>query len=177
MNTIILQFSTTPLATSGMIRAFIRSKFSHVDLVVTPEAHRTGLPDHGSYRPYALLGASEPGGVAIRPPNYHEFLRRHRMTLVTDKAAEYYKLIATQVGKPFDHQSMIRTIDLNWTDWRDDGSWFCVELLAWGLEKIGFWQRRHPINIDLIHVTPEDLIKYLAGEFDPNEFAREYHDN
>lgn len=168
MDHVTLQFSTSTAWQSGVIRALTKSAFSHVDLVIPAGVQ-------GAPAPYGLLGASDPGGVIIRVPNYHDFLRRRRMKLYTIKAGEILNLAFTQLGKPFDHDALSRVFDFNWReDWRDDGKWYCAELIAWILERVDLWyQRRFPVKLDLVHVTPEDLIKYLAGEYDPDEFAKE----
>jgi len=168
-----LQFSTTGAWQSGLIRLATRSEFSHVDMVVPPGL--AGL-DALTPKPYGLLGASDPGGVMIRPPNYHAFLKRKRLTLVTDKAEAIIRRWATQVGKPFDDQALQRTFDLNWGDeWRDPDKWYCAEGVDWALLEEGFFDGRpFPVVVRLNHVTPEDIINQLAGEFDPAEFAKEY---
>jgi hypothetical protein len=171
-----LQFSTTPLAASGLIRVATKSKFSHVDVVVPrglDPALDVFLPADASY---GLLGASDPGGVMLRQPLYHQFLRRHRMTLVTDLADEFFQVMKGEIGKPFDNTALLRALDPNWrgADWKDNGSWFCAELVAWALLRIGFWKhRKWDVEINLYNVTPEDILKYLAGDYDPVEFDRE----
>lgn len=173
MDSIQLQFSTSMHWQSGVIRLATRSEFSHVDLVVPPGID--ALSGLVGAHPYGLLGASDPGGVAVRPPNYHQFRKMRRMTLITDAADAIFKRAASQLGKPFDQTALYRSFDRNWTDqWRDDEAWFCVELIAWVLVSEGFWDhRRYPVDIGLSHITPEDLIKYLAGEYDPEEFRRD----
>lgn len=171
LDRITLQFSTSPLSISGLIRVATRSAFSHVDVVIQP-----GFPGIESLipKPYGLLGSSDPGGVTIRNPNYQEFLRRHRMTLVTDKADAIVELLKKELGKPFDNDALLRVFDPNWKDWKDDGKWFCVELLVYVLLKADFWSHRpYPVHININHITPEDMLKYLAGEYDPAEFSRE----
>lgn len=166
-----LQFSTTPLAVSGAIRIATRSDFSHVDVVMNP-----GFPGLESLtpEPYGLLGASDPGGVMIRRSNYQHFLHRRRLTLETDKADAIVQALASQIGKPFDNESLLRVFDPNWRDWRDNGKWYCAELVAWALEEANFWDRRDwAMNINKAHITPEDILLLLAGEFDPAEFAKE----
>lgn len=180
LDRIILQFSTTPLTISNAIRLATKSKFSHVDLVVPRGAFAQFEPIFESLMPdetpYGLLGASDPGGVIIRPPQYHVFLRRHRMTLVTDKAEAFFSACAAEIGKPFDNTALLRVFDPNWkgADWRDNGAWYCVELMMAKLLKVNFWEhRKYPIDANLNNVTPEDMIKFLAGEFDPKEFEEE----
>ena len=110
-----LQFSTTPLWQSGVIRLLSHSHYSHVNVVIPPGfPNLEGLTPH----PYGLLGASDPGGVMIRDPDYHVFKTRRRLTLITDKADKIVEAMATQIGKGFDDEALHRVIDLNWRDWR-----------------------------------------------------------
>jgi hypothetical protein len=179
MDSIVLQFSTSTAWQSGLIRVVTKSEFSHCDVVVTAEAARevgiSGLMPFG--QPYGLLGASDPGGVMIRGPSYHQFRLRRRMTLKTDKAADVLKRLVTQIGKPFDNEALVRTYDLNWgPEWRDPDKWYCIELVIWALLEEGFFETRPwPVAVRLNHITPEDGINLLAGEFDPSEFGRDYN--
>lgn len=172
-----LQFSTSTAWESGVIRLLTKSEFSHVDVVVpvgTPGLEALMPKD----APYGLLGASDPGGVMIRRPDYQPFRLRRRMTLVTDKADAILDRVASQIGKPFDHDSLKRTFDLNWSDeWQDTSKWYCVELVVWALLTENFFDNRsHPVVVSTSHLTPQDAILLLAGEFDPKEFANDYYD-
>ncbi len=175
-----LQFSTTSLTISNAIRIATKSKFSHVDLLIPRGSFKPldSLIPEGE--PYGLLGASDPGGVMIRPPMYHDFYRRHRMTLKSDKTEAFFNALADELGKPFDHTALLRVFDPNWKakDWMDNGAWYCVELLMAKLLKVNFWShRKYPLDVNLNNVTPEDLLKFLGGEYDPGEFEQEVGDS
>jgi hypothetical protein len=173
-DSITLQFSTTSLWQSGVIRLASRSKFSHVDVVVP-----AGFPGLEALtpKPYGLLGASDPGGVMIRAPNYHAFKSARRMTLTSNgpgEADEFIKAIASKIGETFDHGALYRTFDQNLTNWDVDASWICVELMTWGLLEIGYWDYEpHPVIMNLNSCTPEDLIKWLRGRYDPVQWNQE----
>lgn len=144
------------------------SPFSHVDVIVPP-----GLPnlENLTPKPYGLLGASDPGGVMIRTPNYHEFKTRRRISIQTDKADIFIQKMASQIGKPFDDEALYRVIDLNQRDWRAKEKWFCSELVTWALEESGFF----PYNLAVTknRITPADLLLLLNPYFDPVELERE----
>jgi len=171
MDQLTLQFSTTSWAGSGAIRIATRSDFSHVDVVIPPGI--AGL-ENLTPKPYGLLGAAEPGGVQIRPPDYQRFIHKRQLTLVTDKAGAIIKALATQIGKPFDHDALKRVFDPNFRDWEDNGKWYCAELVMWGLlEGDYFAHRSYPVNISIGHVTPEDILGVLAGDYDPAQFVKD----
>jgi hypothetical protein len=170
LDRLTLQFSTTPLWQSGLIRLMSHSRFSHVDAIIKP-----GFPGIEAItpKPYGLLGASD-NGVMIRVPNYHVFKERRRITLETDKADAIVDALVSQLGKPFDEEALHKAIDLNWRDWRDDGSWFCSELMMWALEEAGYFDdEKYPPKVDKNRVTPADLLLVLRGRFDPEEYAQD----
>ncbi len=171
MDRLQLQFSTTTHWASGLIRLMTHSHFSHIDAIIPP-----GFPGLESLtpKPYGLLGASDPGGVMIRTHDHYPFKRRRRITLVTDKADEIIRLMATQIGKPFDSTAMARVIDLNQRDWRMKESWFCAELICWALEEAGFFP--YPLVQSKNRVTPADLLLILNPYFDPVELTQEVTD-
>ncbi len=175
MDNFILQFSTTSVWQSGGIRVLTRSPYSHVDLVIPPGIE--GL-DGLTPRPYGLLGASDPGGVLIRPPHYHEFKIRRRMTIKSDKTDAFIKTMAGEIGMPFDFENLYRAFDPNWKGhWTDNGRWYCSELVTWALLEVDFWDYGpYPISLDLAGITPLDLIQLLCTRYDPVEWNQEVTD-
>ena len=156
---IILQFSTSHAWQSEIIRFMCHSPFSHVDVIV---------PDPP--RPHGCLGASDPGGVMIRPGDYQKFKTRRRATIVTEKAGAIIDLIQSQIGKPFDPKAMKAVLSSEPRDWRDPSAWFCSELVVWALERAGFFSH---LIVPKNRVTPADLLLLLNNWIDPVEFARE----
>jgi hypothetical protein len=159
MNQIILQFSTSFAWQSGVIRFLCHSPFSHVDLI---------LPDPV---PHGCLGASDPGGVTVRAHDYQPFKTRRRATIKTDKAYEIVKLVQSQIGKPFDPKAMKAVLSDEPREWREPDAWFCSELIAWALEKSGFFSH---LIVPKNRITPSDLVLLLNVWIDPEEFGREF---
>ncbi len=148
MNELILQFSTSLELASKGIRILSHSQFSHVDGILADEN---------------CLGASDPGGVAIRPSEYQLFGIRRRAHIKTPLANEIIALVKTQLGKPFDSTALSNFLNDPLDDtgtervWEDDTKWFCSELWTWALEKTGFLRIIVPKN----RVTPADLLLLL----------------
>jgi len=173
LDRIQFQFSTTDHPISGLIRVFTHSEFSHVDAVIMP-----GFPtlENLTPNPYGLLGASnpgypDPGGVQLRAPNYHKMIKRRRITLMTDKADKIVELLASQIGKEFDEEALVRALDTNPRNWRLKNKWFCAELVLWALEEAGFFP--YPLVGTKNRVTPGDLLLILNPYYDPVELGRE----
>ncbi len=130
---ITVQLSTQEDASSWLIRQATWSRWSHVDLV---------LPDG------TLLGARIDGGVKIRPNGYDHFTDILRLSVASftplSRALEFsnptaeaalYAWAHAQVGKPYDW-SAILGVGLH-RDWRDEGKWFCSELVYRAFEVAG----------------------------------------
>jgi hypothetical protein len=154
-DSLTLQFSTTFAWQSHVIRVMCHSPFSHVDVVL----------------PEGLLGASDPGGVAVRPVDYEPFKVRQRAVITTPKADAIIARIKSQLGKPFDAHALTAFLA---TDipraWADPGSWFCSELIAWALEAEGFWPYR--LIIPKNRISPADLLMLLSPSIDPDEWDK-----
>ncbi len=159
MNNIVLQFSTSFAWQSGVIRFLCHSPFSHCDII---------LPEP---LPHGCLGASDPGGVMVRPHDYQKFMTRRRATIQTDKADKIIALVRNEVGKPFDPKAMKAVLSDEPRDWRDPQAWFCSELIVAMMERAEFF--RHLI-VPKNRVTPADLLLLLNDYIDPVEFAHEY---
>lgn len=74
-------------------------------------------------------------GVRDRPQAYEKWLRQTRFTItVTDNQYErFWQFSDAQVGKPYDSRGLLDTF-LFGRDWREDGQWWCSELVAACLE-------------------------------------------
>ena len=143
--TITLQFAQGTDGTSLAIQWFSQGPWSHVDSVL----------DDGT-----LLGARLEGGVAIRPSTYLGAEKVGRITIpaTDEQTAEYYRFIASQVGKLYDTTGIIGFVaDRNW---RTPDSWFCSELVAAGLEQCGFFQ--YPLYVPANKITPSGLPLLLS---------------
>ena len=154
-NMITLQYSTTNQWQSHIIRVMCHSIFSHVDYVMSDGR---------------LLGSSD-GGVAIRKPDYEAFLRRQRLTIVTEKKPAIEASLLSQIGKAFDDgalHSFLRVDHMR--DWRDTGSWFCSELIMWAFEKSDFFPYDLPVSIS--RITPNDSLLIFNPYFDVAAFQQ-----
>jgi hypothetical protein len=152
---VTLQFSTSLAWQSAVIRRICHSPFSHVDIVL----------DDGT-----CLGASDPGGVAIRPSDYQQFGIRRRCDIVTDKADAIIARARSQLHKPFDDGALHAFLSgtLAPRDWRAADKWFCSEHVAWSFETEGFW----PFNLLVGQegVSPADLLLLLNPHIDADAF-------
>ena len=119
--------------------------------------------------PEGLLGASDPGGVMIRPPDYEPFKLRQRATIKTGMADAIVALAKTQIGKPFDGAALHAFLhpdhpQTQSRDWRNVAAWFCAELHTWTCETLGFWPYRLLVSPNL--VAPADLLLLLNPYLD-----------
>jgi hypothetical protein len=162
-------FSSSPAWQSHLIRCFSHSQFSHVDVV---------MPDGN------LLGASNspdaPGGVAIRPFDYQPFFVRRLAKLEVPRdvklsAAEvesnFYQLLKSQLGKPFDNaalHAMFGDAMVLERDWTAADMWFCSEFFIWGLHNAGFFP--YELIVPKSRVSPADSL-LIVGPYisNPNE--------
>lgn len=155
-DTLTFQFSTSLEWSSGVIRRLCHSPFSHVDYV-TPDG---------------LLGASDPGGVKIRPFNYQKFGTRRWAVVRTDKAARFHEIIRTEIGKPFDNDALWCFLgQMPTRDWRKPDRWFCSELITYALEESGFFPYKLVVAKD--RVSPPDLLLLLNPYLDVMRFSQE----
>lgn len=156
MDAVTLQFSTSLEWQSALIRRICRSRFSHVDLVLADGR---------------LLGASDPGGVAIRPVDYQPFGIRRQAVVATPLADAIYTAALSQLGKPFDHDALFQFLTGALAPpWLMPDRWFCSELVAWAFESRGFF--RYPLAVNLGRITPQELILLLNPYFDVIRFER-----
>ncbi len=171
---ITLEFSTAKHG-SAKIRWLTRSRFSHVDIVVSD-----GLLG-ASDSPTAPVIRGNPRGVAVRPSNppYQEFGRRHRATIYTDLAPYILEKLESQIGKPFDHKALY-ALWVPWLrpaqSWLDPAQYYCAELIIWGFLGEHGPQRKRFFQYDLVierdMVVPEDLLLIFNPYFNVSDFKR-----
>ena len=151
-----LQFSRSTELVSLLIARACRSPFSHVDIVL-PDGNLLGASDS----PNAPVVDGNPGGVAIRPPNYQPFaIRRQALVNCSSKVeSAFLDRAMSQLGEPFDNSAMHAVFNNQMhseRNWRDEAAWFCSELKAWCLEEAGFFP--YELLISKNRVTPPDLL-------------------
>lgn len=153
---ITLQFSRSTELVSLLIAHAVRGQFSHCDIVL-PDGNLLGA----SNSPHAPVISGNPGGVAIRPPDYQPFaIRRQAKLLCSEKVeANFIEKAMSQLGEPFDESAMhavFSDVPDFGRDWRDGSAWFCTEHIAWSLEEAGFFM--YQLLISKGRVTPSDLL-------------------
>jgi hypothetical protein len=149
--TITLQFVGADGLSSEAIEWFSHGAFSHVDSVLDDETLLGARAD--------VIGGI-PAGVQIRPPGYETFKRVLRVELVApaDIVATYYEFVRSQLGKPYDKESILAFV--TGRDWREPDSWFCSELVARALEVSGYFL--FPLASPANKVTPSELVQILS---------------
>lgn len=174
MPEVVLQFSTTTNSlanwASALIRRMCHSPFSHIDFVLE-DGSLLGASDN----PSAPVLMGNPRGVAIRPgvPPYQEFAVRRQMIIQTAQASSVIEAAMSQLGKPFDGEALHDFFSDSFPgvrDWRDNGTWFCAELVIWAFETGKYWYPREllwPKN----RVSPTDI--FLIFLMDNNWSNRE----
>lgn len=117
MGKVWLRFITETGLTSGLIRWFSWSDWSHVDFVL---------------RDGRFLGSRLDGGVRIRP---HDYLTpskyRYAYVDVADPR-KVYGWATSQIGKKYDWKAIVGFLPR--VNWQDPERWFCSELVAQGFE-------------------------------------------
>jgi hypothetical protein len=156
-----LQFSMSTEASSALIGRITHSPFSHVDAVLPPDSKYAGALLGASNSPNALVLDGNPNGVAIRPPNYQPFLRRHiaELNATPEVERDFYDIALSQLGKPFDNAALHAFLDgapHTGRDWREDDAWFCSEHHAWSLEKAKWFPFEIIVSKD--RIAPPDLL-------------------
>lgn len=108
--------------------------------------------------PSSFLGAQPDGGVAIRPSNYLGAVDRvtFAANLTDSQCAKLETWLLAQVGKPYDFRA-IAGMALQFLDYDSgDASWFCSELVYYGLANVGFPLLREPMH-QADTITPRDV--------------------
>ena len=145
---IVLQFCRGGDLGSALIEWYGHGQWSHVDAVMPEDT---------------LLGARTDGGVAIRPASYlPSSIPTWRFAVPAGDAAtnEFCELLRGQIGKPYDWRA-IAGFGAG-RDWRDPGAWFCSELQAWALERVG---RLPLLATPCNKLTPDDLALVLGAVY------------
>jgi hypothetical protein len=155
-----LQFSRSTENVSKLIAWACRSPFSHVDYVME-DGNLLGASDS----PHAPYIEGNPGGVAIRPPDYQPFAIRRIANIYVPFRVEtkFHELMLSQLGEPFDNHAMhavFKPDNTGHRDWKDASAWFCSELKAWGFEEAGALDVPPLISKD--RVTPADLLLIVS---------------
>jgi hypothetical protein len=155
-----LQFSKSTENVSKLIAWACRSPFSHVDYVMQ-DGNLLGASDS----PHAPYIEGNPGGVAIRPPDYQPFAIRRIANIYTPARVEarFEELMRAQLGEPFDDMAMhavFKPDNMGNRDWRDASAWFCSEMFAWGFEESGALDVPPLVSKD--RVTPADLLLIVS---------------
>ena len=157
---LVLQFSTSHEWQSGIIRDVCRSPFSHVDAV-----YADGSLYGASDSPKVPVVRGNPSGVAFRPPDYQLFLRRRRavVSVVPRQYDLFWELAEKELGKAFDHDAVSFKYWFSdqpfQRDWRYDEHWFCAELIAYLLEKVGLWP--YPLVVPKNGIAPHNLLEWI----------------
>jgi hypothetical protein len=155
-----LQFSRSTELVSLLIAKACRSDFSHVDAVLE-DGNLLGASDS----PKAPFIEGNPGGVAIRPPDYQPFAIRRMAHIYVPARVEvrFYEILRSQLGEPFDNSAMHAVFSgrpNNGRNWKDESAWFCSELKAWAFEESGAFDVLPLISKD--RVTPPDLLLMIS---------------
>lgn len=137
-----------------VIRWFTRSKWSHVDIVLSDD-----LSD-----PTSRLVGAVPGGVKdytlqerVSHAKRAVAIKLEPHGLLPDQVEEAHKSavewLGRQIGRPYDWMAIFLAIGLN-RNWRDEDNWFCSELAATFALRVGA-----PVVDPDVHyrVTPQDI--------------------
>jgi hypothetical protein len=145
VNKIVVRFSTNQLLISRLVRWRTNSQWSHVDLVLSDiDTRVTALPFEGSIvRPIPLQ---------CYPPVYFDVVR-----WVSDEVLSEIKFwAAVESGMRYDFLGAAALgID---RQWELTGCWYCSELVAEILMRVGVIPRVH-----LPQLTPQDLFNIITG--------------
>lgn len=142
-----LLFSDSPGIGSMVIRWFTRSKWSHVDIVLSDKLD-SDTP---------IVGALASGGVTkyylgdrMEKATRASAVRINCTPEIGNKAIDW---LETQIGKKYDWGAIFFAIGFN-RDWRSEEDWFCSELGATFALKCGM-----PVVDADVHyrVTPQDI--------------------
>jgi hypothetical protein len=166
-----LQFSTAAppphwweIDWSAGIRRACHSPFSHVDMEME-DGNLLGASNSPDAPIVVTVPPGNPGGVALRPPDYQQFGYRRRMLLKTARAADIRAIWHSQLGKAFDHSALLDMISDKFPgarDWRLTDAWFCGDGIFWSMETGDFWNG--PVPWPKNRVSPTDIIMFLLND-------------
>jgi hypothetical protein len=175
MAEICIQYSTSTAFASMVIRRLSHSRFSHVDFLIPGEG-LLGVSGPGHY----ISGSGAPfhdiGGVIVRPFNAWPYLEPPKIARIQTSDEVVRKAVdaaRSQMGKPYDDGALwgflgdpAREMQRNW---RDEGQWYCSELLTWALELAGLWP--YPIVVTKDRVSPADNLLLINPFMAPENIA------
>ena len=146
---LIFRLITEPKIGSAFIRYFSWSPYSHIDLVLPPDAPLPP-PKAGTF-----LGARLKGGVAIRPTHYTKPTKELYVQFMFSKedAMKGYHFAYDQLGKPYDFRAIL-AFPFHFLAKPTDGTkWFCDELSTSIMKAAGkIMYAREPFS----RLTPRD---------------------
>ena len=140
MDRLIIQYSTSTVWQSEVIRRLCHSPFSHVDIVLPEGLLGASGPDPHSRALVKGMIVPDPGGVQIRPNPPWAYLSPAKQVVIrTPHAERVIELAKQQIGKPFDNGALYNFLSSDPGDrnWREQDKWFCSELVIWACEVAG----------------------------------------
>jgi beta-lactamase class D len=78
-----------------------------------------------------------------------------RVSVETDCADNFYEILQTQIGKPYDWRAIVSFV-FGDREWQNADSWFCSELQIWAMEQAGFFEKS--LMIDANKLSPRDQL-------------------
>jgi hypothetical protein len=129
--------------------------FSHVDSIL-PDGSLLGS------RSDRILGIDP--GVQIRPPNYEKWKHRvvFQLAATAVQTDAFYRFLQEEIGKPYDKLAIVGfAISRNW---REEGAWFCSELVAAGLEASGVSPKLYTPSCKVTPVCLSTVISALGAK-------------
>jgi hypothetical protein len=142
---------------SAAIRYTTRSWASHAEFVWVEKGWTLGARAR-SFR--------DKGGVLIRPCALDRYTKVEQFVLNSDRSAFYldaaWRYAATQIGMPYAYQAVLAIqFDRSWSSSNPNASfssWFCSELVAASLMKVGFPILSTRPSDQPYRITPRDLL-------------------
>jgi hypothetical protein len=149
-----LQFVRGRGLSSAAIAWMSAGLFSHVDAIL-PDGSLLGS------RSDRILGIDP--GVRVRPPAYEKWPHRVIFQLSANdaQAAAFYDFLNGEIGKPYDKLAILGFAIAR--NWREEGAWFCSELVAAGLEFAGVCPKLYTPSCKVTPVCLSTVISALGG--------------
>jgi len=149
-----LQFVRGRGLSSAAIAWMSAGLFSHVDAIL-PDGSLLGS------RSDRILGIDP--GVQIRPPGYEKWKHRVVFQLPASEVqtAAFHNFLHEEIGKPYDKIAIVGfAISRNW---REEGAWFCSELVAAGLEAASVCPKLYTPSCKVTPVCLSTVVSALGG--------------
>jgi hypothetical protein len=115
-----------------------------------PASHCEVVTPDGLY----YLGSRFPDGVQKRARNVYPWSRFVDLPTTQDQQEQFFVWAESTIGDGYDMPDLLANFTLE-RDWRSGGKWWCSEWLAFGLEKVKWFEM--PLTPDVNHITPRDL--------------------